>query len=59
MLSNPKCPQCGSYDTTRSHRRPIERVFKIVKPYRCDFCSHRFRVIQVGETRKSQVVASD
>lgn len=46
-MSTPKlCPHCGSNDIQRSHRRLLERVLLIVRPYRCGDCQRRFYTLQ-------------
>jgi DNA-directed RNA polymerase subunit RPC12/RpoP len=37
-----ECPQCGSNDTYRSHRKAWEYVLFALKPYRCKQCKQRF-----------------
>jgi len=36
------CPKCGSDQTTRFHRKAIERLLIVFLPYRCFQCDHRF-----------------
>jgi rubredoxin len=43
------CPQCGSFDTFRSHRRLIEYLLVVFKPFRCRSCRHRFYAYQTAE----------
>jgi predicted RNA-binding Zn-ribbon protein involved in translation (DUF1610 family) len=43
------CPNCGSVDTYRSHRRPLEYLLLMFKPFRCRICRHRFYAYQAPE----------
>ncbi len=42
MTERYSCPFCGSIRTYRSHRRPLEYLLVIFKPFRCHTCNHRF-----------------
>ncbi len=39
-----ECPSCGSVDTRRAHRHPVERLLSIICyfPFLCDDCGARF-----------------
>ena len=42
MAALRKCPQCGSEEAVRSHRRFVERLLLGIRPYRCSGCNYRF-----------------
>jgi hypothetical protein len=39
MTEKRMCPNCGSVDTYRSHRRPLEYLLLMFKPFRCRILS--------------------
>jgi len=49
MTEKRMCPNCGSVDTYRSHRRPLEYLLLMFKPFRCRICRHRFYAYQAPE----------
>lgn len=36
------CPRCGSKETVRSRRRPVEHLLLLFRPFRCTDCQYRF-----------------
>jgi hypothetical protein len=42
MAALRKCPQCGSEEAVRSHRRFVERLLPGIRSYRCSGCNYRF-----------------
>jgi DNA-directed RNA polymerase subunit RPC12/RpoP len=49
-MEKPLCPRCGQALTKRVRRRLWERLLTLaaIYPFRCQYCSHRFRVRQRG-----------
>jgi hypothetical protein len=48
-MSQPrKCPRCASIQSNRSHRKSLERLLLVLKPYRCANCRHRFFALAVS-----------
>jgi hypothetical protein len=52
MTEKRMCPQCGSLDTFRSHRRMMEYLLLMFKPFRCRSCRHRFFAYQAPERER-------
>jgi DNA-directed RNA polymerase subunit RPC12/RpoP len=50
-----RCPDCGSYDIRRDHRRGILERWALTlfgtRPYQCIECGHRFWDSPLGDGR--------
>ena len=53
----PKCPHCGSDETLRSHRRFLEKLVVVARPYRCNLCDQRFLVLR-SQIKENSVSSS-
>ncbi len=54
-----QCPQCSTRYVRRAHREGVlERLASLVYvyPFRCQLCTHRFRVLQWGIRYANQLV---
>jgi transposase-like protein len=46
MASPHNCPRCGSFETFRSHRKPVEYLLLGFRAFSCIDCKSRFHTFE-------------